>query len=281
MVKREEATLSSVSPHSHSVIPSTIMAGLSSLVSGYGSDSDEDQDQQVNPSSGGTSSRLALPPPSSASSKLGLPPPNNTTTTSSNLTAIKKRKDRGKLQIGVQSLSSIEKSTSDDEEQPPNFSSSSTSIPSGKPSHSLFGLLPPPKRPKIDPQEESLKNQGAIKIKELEEDGHAAGLDRDGDGPPKKKVKGNNDFRAMLGLKSNGKEKEKEKKKVDKKEEVEKVPKDDASSVQSQVSKKVESAAPQRDEKPPENSDFFSLGESQVKKFPPFPLFMEEKVGLL
>lgn len=83
-----------------------------------------------------------------------------------------------------------------------------------------------------------------------------------GDEPPKKKVKGNNDFRAMLGLKSNGKEKER--KKVEKKQEVknvEIVPSNGASSVQSQVSKKVESA-PQRDEKPQENSDFFSLGES-------------------
>jgi len=159
-------------------------------------------------SSAGISSKLGLPPASS-SSRPGLPLP-APTQSSTSTTSFKKRKDKGRLQIGVDSLSTLEKSTSDDEEE--DYPKPSKPISSsGKPSHALFGMLPAPKRPEerakdeFDPSEERLANAGAIKIVEQK-----PMETQDGDGPPPaKKVKGNNDFRAMLGLKPHGKEKEK------------------------------------------------------------------------
>lgn len=162
------------------------------LVSGYDSGSDDDKPAP--------SLSSLLPAPSASafhSAGLKLPPASSSGSTLSSSKPSQKRKAE-KRQIRIDALDTLE---AEDEEPPPKRASNAGTS-SGKTGQSgLLGMLPAPKQkvplPSIETKgnsETNATNMGLLADSEgrLEVNDPIAEL---------KKVKGNNDFRAMLGLK--------------------------------------------------------------------------------
>lgn len=168
------------------------------LVSGYDSDSDEGEDT-VGPralSSSTTASvatsapkpfGLKLPPPSSSS--------NGPQTSAAKAAGGSKRKADSRLQIKIDAL---ERTDEREKEGLPKTKRPAMDKAASSSSHGLFGLLPAPSQNpvKAESKESSLTTAGAVS----EEDAIESEAAEEGEDQPKKKAKGNSDFRAMLGL---------------------------------------------------------------------------------
>jgi hypothetical protein len=151
------------------------------LVSGYDSDSDDDK-----PASSSLSS--LLPAPTNKGAGLTLPP------TKSN-----QKKKPEKRQIRIDALDKLQS----DEEEVPQPKRAKTSEPSnGKSGLSgLLGMLPAPKQKGPPPPKEKSKEDAITTTSAGILAGSESRLNLDTSIAETKKVKGNNDFRAMLGLK--------------------------------------------------------------------------------
>ncbi|PWN53557.1 hypothetical protein IE53DRAFT_383941 [Violaceomyces palustris] len=183
---------------------------------------------------------LGLPPPKNSayssllfksydssapsSSKMSLPQPmaSATTQSSSNSATNRagKRKHQSKLQIKVDSLSDLDEASdgeelsSDSISQAKKRAKAAMEAHKAKGGHSLFGMLPAPKRPADIAKQQADEAQqphmtireGAMKIIEVESTGDQADEnDAEESKPANQGRKGNDDFRAMLGLKPSNK----------------------------------------------------------------------------
>ena len=197
---------------------------LGSLVA-YDSDSGSEQEPSVAAPSSSSGSGLALPPPRASTTTLSqhLPPPKASqpgsasqsgTGSSLSLPPPKQASKRAKFQIKVDSLDKADDNDNDEDHQPDRKKLRPSSGASGS-THSLFGMLPAPKRSdeQVVKEKQAAENkarQGALRIvdensasSEHDQEGkqEATETDRDDQHSKPKKGKGNADFRAMLGLK--------------------------------------------------------------------------------
>lgn len=174
-----------------------------SLVSGY--DSDADSDDDVSTSTGKAGLAGLLPPPlqqsssQTAKSSLSLPVPVATTSASGivgNATTSKRKAER--RQIKIDALEALPSDADEDgpAKKPKVEKSESSSGRSGL--TGLMGLLPAPKeRPPPDLKADLSHASNNMGLSE----GSIGRLEVQQNGLEGKKVKGNNDFRSMLGLK--------------------------------------------------------------------------------
>ncbi|UZJ51199.1 hypothetical protein CBS101457_000519 [Exobasidium rhododendri] len=170
------------------------------LVSGYDSDSDSESESAAPTTLRGLSSLL---PPPSASSKaaatqsVGLQPSTSNSTSSAKvvLKPVKKR------QIKIDALDFIPSDNDDDDPVAKRSKLAAPKQNGGNGLHSLLGLLPAPKQsgppPPVNEQNEEKTQANNMGIASNSE----GRLQLNNSAGEKGKTKGNNDFRAMLGLK--------------------------------------------------------------------------------
>ncbi|PWN88121.1 hypothetical protein FA10DRAFT_268343 [Acaromyces ingoldii] len=162
------------------------MPSPAALVSGYDSDSDHSEND-AGPSSSSIAAPRSSGPATSSSGTFGLklPPPSNTNTAR----PAAKRKADQRLQIKIDALDEEKGREATPQVKRPTMDKASSSS-----SHGLFGLLPAPsqKPAKPDVKAKAAAESAAADI--------ADGVGAQEDEQPNKKAKGNNDFRAMLGL---------------------------------------------------------------------------------
>lgn len=165
------------------------MPSSAPLVSGYDSDSDHSEND-AGPSSSSIAAPRSSGPATSSSGTFGLklPPPSNTNTNMARPAA--KRKADQRLQIKIDALDEEEGKEATPQVKRPTMDKASSSS-----SHGLFGLLPAPSQKPTKPDVKTNAATAAAAAADI-----AEGVGAQEDEQPNKRAKGNNDFRAMLGL---------------------------------------------------------------------------------